>query len=719
MKTILTFILTLIAGSLVAQDSLRQRSLSAITITAAKPLVERKQDRVVVNIDKMITAAGSNVLEILGRLPGVAVDQSGNIRLNNKNNVLVLIDNRPTYLSAGDLATLLQNMSGSEIESVEIMTNPPARYDAAGNGILNIKTKKGLKRGMNGSLTAGYSQGTVPRENIALNLNYRNAQWNLFGGLSFNDWRNASEQISNRSFAGVDGTPNQVNGHDHIRQNFRDGGIKLGADRSLGKKSTLGVLVNTNLLNGHANSVTGTEVLAGQSLTNQLQSATRFSMDRQIASANLNYRQLFNKPGQELTADADYVYYHSASRQDIHTRFFDAAGNENSSALQLQSTAPVHIDIWSGKLDYVQPLKEDMRLEAGIKSSYVSNNNELVYQRLDNGKWAPDARSNEFAYRENINAAYLNYAATLGKFSLQAGVRAENTHGKGEQRTGNVNFTRDTLNFFPTVFLQYQLSDKHVFGANYGKRIERPQYEQLNPFIILLDTLTAEQGNPALRPQYVNNIGLNYTYDKALQLTLEYSATNDVISKIARQLPEQKITIFMQENISRVRYLTASVAYNRAITSWWQAGYHVAMIYTHYQGAVDNTPVSLYNTAFNANINNSFQWRQGWSAEIGAIYNGRYLNNFLGIAQPVFSLNAGIAKSLWDNKAKLQLNLSDLTRPAERMTTDYGNLVMYNWYRGDKRRIGISFTWKFGKSSVEKERARTTGTQAEQSRLKN
>ncbi len=142
MKITFTFILTLIAGSLAAQDSLRQRSLSAITVTAAKPLVERKQDRIVVNVDKMITAAGSNVLEILGRLPGVAVDQSGAIRLNNKSGVLVLIDNRPTYLSAGDLATLLQNMSGSEIESVEIMTNPPARYDAAGNGILNIKTKK-------------------------------------------------------------------------------------------------------------------------------------------------------------------------------------------------------------------------------------------------------------------------------------------------------------------------------------------------------------------------------------------------------------------------------------------------------------------------------------------------------------------------------------------------------------------------------------------------
>ncbi len=576
-----------------------------------------------------------------------------------------------------------------------------------------------MKRGLNGSLTAGYSQGTVPRENIALNLNYRNEQWNLFGGLSFNDWRNASEQINDRSFAGIDGSHNQLNGHDHIRQNFRDGGIKLGADRYLSKKSTVGLLVNTNLLGGHATSATNTEVLSGQALTNQLQSDTRFTMNREIVATNLNYRQLFNKPGQELSADIDYVYYHSNTHQDIYTRFYDAGGNENNSALNLQSTSPVHIDIWSGKLDYVQPLKEDMRIEAGVKSSYVSNNNQLVYERMDNGKWAPDARSNEFTYRENINAAYLNYAVTLGKLTLQAGIRAEHTHGKGEQRTGSVNFTRDTLNFFPTAFLQYPLSDKHTFGAHYGRRIERPQYEQLNPFLILLDTLTAEQGNPALRPQYVNNIGLNYTYDKAMQLTLEYNTINDVISKIARQLPEEKITIFMQENISRVRSLTASVAYNRALTSWWQAGYYAALIYTHYQGTVENTPVSLYNTAFNANINNSFQWRPGWSAEIAAIYNGRYLNNYLGIAQPVFSLNVGLAKSLWDNKAKLQLNLTDLTRPAERMVTDYGNLHMSNWYRGDRRRIAISFTWKFGKTTVEKERARNTGAQIEQSRLKN
>jgi iron complex outermembrane receptor protein len=724
MKTILTCCLfILFAGRLTAQDSLQKasfsRELSGITVISSKPLVEKKQDRIIINVEKMITASAGTAMDLLGKLPGISVSQDGAIRYNNKPGVLVLIDNKPTYLSGSELANLLQNMSGNEIESVEIIPNPPARYDAAGSaGILNIRTKKGLKRGTNGSITAGYSQGILPRENIALNLNSRNERWNFFGGLTAQNQYNETRQSNDRTFTG-EWRDQHINALGNISRHSRSGGLQFGADHYISKKSTLGILVNANQLNMDISSHTVTDLLTGDSLTDRLRTNTAYDYNRRRITGNLNFKQTFRRPGQELSADLDYVYYHSTAHQDIHTGFFNPGNQETGSPLQLRSAAPVAINIWSARIDYTHPLGEYMRLEAGIKSNDVSNKNQVDYQRLHNGKWIADARTNEFVYKERINAAYINYAATFGKLSVQAGIRAEHTHGDGQQQRGDLHVTRDTLNFFPTLFVNYQLAEKHSIGVNYARRIERPQYELLNPFIVMLDTLTAEQGNPALRPQYVNTYGLTYTYNKAWILSLEYNATNDVMSNIVRQAPGEKITIFMVENISRLRTASAAITYNALLTSWWQASYYAAVIHTRYKGMASGSGVSLNNTAFNANITNSFQWKQGWSFEVSAVYNGRYLNEALGVAQPIFGLNAGVAKSLWENKAKIQLSVSDLTRPTYNMHAQYSNINFRNSYLGDSRRVGLTFTWKFGKATVEKARERTTGTKMEENRLKN
>lgn len=726
MRTTFIFLLFLAAaGSVFAQDSLPKtsfsRNLSGVTVTAAKPLIEKKQDRIIVNVDKMITASAGSAMDVFSKLPGVSVDPEGAIRYNNKPGVLVFIDNRPTYLSGTDLVNLLQNMAANEIESVEIIPNPPARYDAAGNaGILNIKTKKGLKRGTNGTLTLGISQGARTRESATLTLNHRNEKWNVFGSLTALERRNKNDQHTDRLFPANGDTKDQhVNGHDNISQYFRSEALKFGADHFLGKKTTIGMLINASLLDADFRSATQTQLSAGDSLTDLLHTNTSGDFNRKQLTGNLNFRQQFSKRGQELSADLDYLYYRSAINQQIMTRFYNADNKEHGVPLQLQSAAPVDIHVWSGKLDYIHPLNENMRMEAGVKSNYVSNNNRLSYLRMQDGKWIADVRTNDFKYTERINAAYINYAATFGSFSLQAGLRAEHTKGKGTQQKGDIQFTRDTLNFFPTLFLSYKISERHNIGVNYGRRIERPQYQLLNPFIVMLDTLTAEQGNPALRPQYVNNFGLNYTYNRSLQFSLDYSATDDVMSKLVQQVPGEKITIFMFQNISRLRTVTASVTYSAAIARWWQVSYYAALIRSSYKGVAEGFNVSLHNTTFNANISNSFQWQRGWSAEVGAIYNGRYLNEFLSIAQPILGLNLGIAKSIWDNKAKIQLSVNDITRPRYRMRTEYGHVNMNYSSLSDSRRVGLTFTWKFGKTTVEKASERTTGTRDVESRIKN
>jgi hypothetical protein len=499
-------------------------SLSNVTVVSKTPLIEQKIDRTVLNVEAAITNAGSTALEVLEKAPGISVDKDGNISLKGKAGVMVLIDGRPTQLGAADLANMLRSMQSSQLDQIEIMTNPPAKYDAAGNaGIINIKTKKNKQFGYNGSVTAGIAQGKGTRFNEGLNFNYRKNKVNFFTNLSHNrniriDQLNIQRNFLHNATKNVLYRFEQVGDMTNTRNSYNG---KVGLDYSFNPKTSIGVVVSGFSSPNTFNNLNTTNRIEGSNVTEQTKSISRSKGTFQNFSSNLNFRRQLDTTGKEITADLDYLTYNGRTNMSLLSDYYNAAGSKRESSDTLFGGLPQIINIYSGKLDYTHPLKKGARFEAGLKTSLVNTDNNAVYDTANNGLRQRDlGRSNHFVYEENINAAYVNLSMPLGKkWNGQFGLRAENTNAKGDQKTTGEKFKRNYTQLFPTAYLQYKMNKQNDLGINYGRRIRRPNYESLNPFIEFLDRYTFEQGNPNLKPQFSHNVELSHTYKSFLTTT--------------------------------------------------------------------------------------------------------------------------------------------------------------------------------------------------------
>ena len=519
------------------------KTLSDVAVTAKRPLVEQRVDRTIVNVDASITNVGTTALEVLEKSPGVSVDADGNISLKGKEGVLVMVDGRPTQLSGADLATLLRNMTSAQLDQIEIMTNPPARYDAAGtSGVINIKTKKLITAGYNGSATVGFTQGRYPKTNEGFNFNFREKKVNLFTNLSHN-YRKSFGRLTIQRRLYNPATSALENYFDQQADVINEGNsvnVKIGADFFATKNTTIGMVVNGTSSPSTSARITSTNI---SNSLKDLQSVTNATIDNtsdwKSFSTNLNFRTLLPK-GKELTSDVDIITYNTGSDQLMVNAYKGAAGNAFRKADTLTGDLPQDITVYSGRVDYLQPLKNGARFEAGLKSSIVRTGNNAAYDSIQYGMIVHDfGRSNHFVYEENINAAYVNLSLPLSKkWSVQAGLRLENTNAKGIQLTTGEAFDRHYTQLFPTTYFQYKVNDKNTFGANLGRRIRRPSYGSLNPFIRFIDRYTYTQGNPALKPALSNNFELSHNWRNRITTTLNYTVTTDIIDDVIEQKGE-------------------------------------------------------------------------------------------------------------------------------------------------------------------------------------
>ncbi|HEX6426816.1 MAG TPA: outer membrane beta-barrel protein, partial [Niastella sp.] len=431
------------------------KTLGQVTVTGKRPLIENKIDRMVVNVEAAPTNAGASALEVLEKSPGVTVSNEGEISLKGKQGVRVMLDGKPTYLSPADLANVLKNLPASALDQIEIMTNPPARYDASGNsGIINIKTKKSLTEGLNGSVTLGGTLGFFKRNdswllplraNSSVNLNYRKGKWNLFGNLNQNYREGKGTLDLTRRFYEKDGSLNGTS-FSHTDFNLRNNNytLKAGFDYYADKKNVIGIVMNGFGFFGRPQPTSVQSISRPDgSIESVLESNTINKNNFYNYSTNINYKHTFDSTGRELTADLDYIGYANSSKTTLLTNIYDNFGGNTLGSLTLVGDIPSLINIYSAKADYVHPLKNNLRFDAGFKVSYVKNDNEVKYVRNDNGTWKPDDRSNHFIYKENINAGYISLNKKWKKWSGQAGLRIENTIAKGQQVTIDSPFTRN------------------------------------------------------------------------------------------------------------------------------------------------------------------------------------------------------------------------------------------------------------------------------------
>ncbi|MFN8252604.1 MAG: TonB-dependent receptor [Ferruginibacter sp.] len=701
-----------------------EKSLAGVTVVAKKPFIERKADKTVLNVESSISSTGSTALEVLEKAPGVTVDKDGNVSLKGKQGVMILVDGKQTYLSGPELTNMLRNMSSNQLDQIEVMTNPSAKYDASGrSGIINIKTKKNKQKGFNGSASTAYTQGIYSKTSNSLNLNYKNGKLNLFSTLSAN-YRNNFQQLDiYRRYLNTDKTTKAIFEQTSF-SNKHSGNYnaKFGLDYSLNTKTTLGIVVS-GVTNPFAQTGENTSYLMGSSgALDSIVSARNSEYSKwKNGSVNLNFRHQFDSTGREITADVDYLNYNSNKDQYFSNNSYTAGWSLKNSDILL-GELPSAINILSAKTDYTQPLKKGAKFEAGLKASYVNTDNTAGYFNLVGNIKNPDYdKTNRFDYKENINAAYINFSKEMKKWSLQSGLRLENTNYKGYQygnpQRKDSSFNRSYTSLFPTVFVGFNPTEKNQFSFSYGRRINRPDYEDLNPFMFFLDKYTYGAGNPFLKPMYSHVLELSHTFKQFLTTTVNYSYTKDLFNEMFEQ--KDFATIVRQGNYGHMNDASVSVSVQKGVTKWWNTMVYTEAKYNQFKGILSSgEDIDTHATTFLANINNQFKFKKGWSAEISGWYRTKGVEGQIAI-KALGQLNAGIQKQVIKNKGTIKFAVNDIlkTRNPQGDINFQSTEARFRQY-GDNRVATLSFSYHFGKPIKGLQKRKTGGAGDEQNRVK-
>jgi len=702
------------------------KKLAEIQVTGQKNFVEQRIDRMVVNPEALISNAGATMLDVLEKSPGIQIDASGAISLKGRAGVVVFVDDKPTYLSATDLTNYLRSLPSGSVETIEIMTNPPAKYDAAGTGgVINIRLKKTKTKGFNGGINLSYGQGRYARSNNSLNLNYRINKLNFFGNVSLNTNNSYQDLTISRQYFSPAGTYRSgFTQNSYIKRELNSANLKAGVDWYVSKKATVGLVLN-GFRNPSNSLVTNNAQVfdATNTVSSVVKAVSPSEKVLKNGSINLNYSYKLDSTGKELSANLDYIPYRSDLNQSLTNEIFSNTRKFLNQTV-LVSSLPSAIDIRTAKVDYVHPLANSSKFESGLKRSDISTENVADFSDVLNGERIPNYEfSNNFRYREAINAGYLNYSREGVRLSVQAGLRFENTaisgHQLGNKVVNDSLFTRVYNSLFPTFYLSYTLDSagKHQLGFSYGRRINRPNYQDLNPFTYPLDRFTLYGGNPFLRPAFSDNLELSHTFDKAVTTTLQYTRSRDVLYETV----EQSSSTFYSRpgNLGRYTSYGASVNISHALTKWWTLQLYTELTYNKFTATLYNQKLNNEGTYWYFAPTNQFVINASWSAELSGLYQSTiHAGQFVTI--PVGNVRVAAAKKLWKDKGMLKLSVTDLfytNQPGGDIQSLANSSASWHSYL-DSRVATISLSYRFSKGQNLRLR-QTGGSENEQKRVKN
>lgn len=713
--------------NIVLQPSAKE--IGEVVVTARKPFIQRLSDRLVVNVENSIISSGSTAMDVLERSPGVTIDQNDVIAMRGRQGVIIMIDGKPSPLTGAELANYLRGLPSNAIERIDLITNPSARYDAAGNsGIIDIRMKKDQRLGTNGTLTAGYGQGVYAKANAGATANYRDKKINLFGNYNYSYRINMNHLFLDRNFY----TNSVYNGGD-LKDNFArtPAGfhtVRVGADYFPDKKNIIGFVVTRN--SGSFNTTINNNSVvidAAHQQASTFQTKANNTNDNGNTVANINYKHSFNTTGKELTVDADYGEYSSSALTSNATKYYNLNGGLLQPDYLLNGDQQGKLILRTAKADYSHPLAQGARFETGIKTSYVSSDNDAKFFDMSSGTPVDDVnKTNRFFYKEYNNAAYFNFSKEFKKFNLQLGLRAEHTHLKTQQVKGAIFFDSSYLQLFPSAYFNYKIKDDQTLGISVSRRIDRPGYSQLNPFLFLIDVTTYSTGRPSLLPQFTWAYELNYTV-KGINFSASYSHTkNNQNIAIARfkdvfpNIPQMdNVTVQIPINLSSSDYYGLSVAAPVRVNSRWNMINNANLYYNHFNGSLGATTLNNGKPAFDYRMNNTFTLGKGWVTELNGNFTTGGQYGFM-VQDPLWGIAVGVQKSMLKNKGTLRLNVTDIfwTNLPKAVIT-YTNYIE-KWHAKRETRVAtLSFTYRFGKNTVQAARRRTTASEEERQRAGN
>ncbi len=695
--------------------------LQDVTVTSKKPMIEVKADKTIFNVEASINATGSNALELLQKSPGVQVDNNENISMKGKTGVKVYIDGKMMQLDTKDLAAYLKSINSNDIEAIEMISNPSAKYDASGNaGIINIRLKKNKKFGTNGSTSIGFVQGVTPKGNGSVNLNYRDKKINIFSNLSANigDYQNTLNLYRIQK----DTLYDQKSVNISSNKSFN---VKAGADYFIDSKNTIGIMATTNYSDNEFKSSSNTQISyhpTGQ-FVKSLLAYNNIPGNRTNANFNVNYRYV-DTSGREINFDADYGFFRGTGRSYQPNNYYGGNNNLLYSIINRNYT-PTDIDIYTAKLDAEQKLGKG-KLGYGLKTSFVTTKNTFDFFN-DNASGVPVKlldRSNSFTYKENVNAGYINYQRQLNeKWSMQTGLRAEQTNSEGilTRADGTVQndnkVKREYFDFFPSAALTWNINKKHSLNLTYSRRIDRPTYQDLNPFENKLDELTYEKGNAFLRPQYTNNIELTHTFMGFINTTVGYSHVKDYATQVTDTTGNA--TYVQQQNLATQQILSFNMGAPLAIKKWWNGYANIWYNYQLFDGAIGDNAVSINIPSYGAYLQQSFTLGKDYTAEVSGYFNGPSIWGATWKTKSQGGVDLGLQKQLFKKKATLKISATDIFRTNPwTAISDFGGVYIKGSGSWESRTVRANFTWRFGSNQIKNSRDRKTGLESEAKRIK-
>ena len=693
--------------------------LNEVVVKADRPLVVNRIDRYIVNVSGNIQSDGRNALDILRTTPGLLVDHNGSILVMG-NNVQVWVDGRSTQMSGEELQAFLKAMQGGEIDRIEVITNPSSRYDAeGGGGIVDIRTKKGLQYGLNGTLTTGYEQGKKDRENVGVNLNWRREKFNVFGNYSINRgnyWSSVDQINVMQTYTGKI-TFDQNSIYETKKAGLRHS-VRAGMDYYLKPKTILGILVNAYYSDGDERRNNGiTHISPIYNGVNYSKSDNLTINDGSGARINTNLQQTFNKPGQQLNIDLDYAHFVSKPFQQTANIYYNPDGAMVGTPEQLRNKTPRNINVYSLKADYAQPLWKDARMEAGTKISHSKTDNDIKYDVFDGNNWQIDMnKTNRFVYSEQITATYVSLNQKLGKFDFQAGLRGEHTKSKGEQKTTAEISDTTYFNLFSTFHVNYHPSQKHTLGLSYSRRLNRPGYSVLNPFEITVDAYSFLRGNPYLTPAYTHNFDFSYTFGQSLMARIGYSNSTDRIMQIPIEDAATQRYGLSYGNFGKMQIYTAMINYRKTFFKIWTANLILQGFYSINTSNEVSGEFINKGGSFMAQLNNNIAITPSLSAELIGTYGSKQRFAYFEM-QPQGDLSVGLRQVLLKNKLTLSLNVNDIFFSSkQKVNARYENVDYTMASKYDSRSISLTLRYNFGSSTVKAARNKSTGIEDEASR---
>ncbi|TNE53915.1 MAG: TonB-dependent receptor [Bacteroidetes bacterium] len=697
--------------------------LAEATVTAQRALVEVKPDRTVFNVAGTINSVGADAISLLRKAPSVTVDNNDNITVLGRSGVLLYVDGKRLPLTGEDLSNYLQNLPADQIDRIEIITNPGARYEAEGNaGIIDIRLKKDKNFGANGSFNSTYSQGKYHRVNLSGNGNYRNKIMNAFGTLGYNDGAGFNDMVFLSYQNGL--IMDEINNH---RNDWDNVNYRLGADFFIGKHHTLGFLASGGRNTNQGRSLNRI-ALAQQNTPGQVDSilvATSLADRlRDQQAYNLNYR-FANSSGRSLNVDLDYGNFRNETERYQPNRYYDPTESDVLTEIINSFNTPVEIDIYSVKLDYEDKFLGGI-LALGSKLTRVNSDNTfLFYDEVNDIPVQNDYRSNRFEYDERVYAGYVNFARELGpKWRFSAGLRAEHTDAMGnllafrpELQEPPVKF--NYLSWFPSGGLTWQLAEKHSLALNYGRRINRPDYNVLNPFNDQISQLSYSKGNPFLRPEIVNNLELGYTLAYRYNFKLAYSRTTDQITRLmSPDDTDPRAGFITWDNLADQTVVSLNVSAPVQILKKWNAYFNASASYLDNQADYgDGAIVDVQAYTYNIYQQHTFDLPAGFKGEISGYFSGPGVWGGVFLYETSWSLDLGLQRRFWQDRLNVRLSASDLFyETGWDGYSEFNGLLAYGSGRWDSRRVSLSLSYNFGNENV-KSRKRGTGIEAEAGRV--